>query len=79
MWEPGFKESCKRIQKYKIGVLYNVIIASTLDFQIPYYVQYQFHKVLPSVLTKAGRGVPEALLTQPLLLQVFNMLKMPLQ
>ena len=79
MWEPGFKESCKRIQKHKIGVLYTVIIASTLDFQIPYYVHYQFHKVLPLVLTKAARGVPEALLTQPLLLQVFNKLKMPLQ
>ena len=42
-------------------------------------MQYQFHKVLTLVLTKEGSGVPEALLTQPLLLQLFNMLQMPLQ
>ena len=39
-------ESCKRIQKHKMDMWYNVNIASALDFQINYYVQYQFHKVL---------------------------------
>ena len=76
------EESCKRIQKHKMDVWYNVNIASAIDFQIIcYYVQYQFLKVLPSVLMKAGTGwgVPEALLTQPLFLQLFNMWKMPLQ
>ena len=76
------EESCKRIQKHEMDVWYNVNIASAIDFQIIcYYVQYQFHKILPSVLTKTGTGwgVPEALLTQPLFLQLFNMLKMPLQ
>ena len=76
------EESCKRIQKHKMDVWYNVNIASAIDFQIIcYYVQSQFLKVLPSVLMKTGTGwgVPEALLTQPLFLQLFNMLKMPLQ
>ena len=76
------EESCKRIQKHKMDVWYNVNIASAIDFQIIcYYVQYQFLKVLPSVLMKTGTGwgVPEALLTQPLFLQLFNMWKMPLQ
>ena len=73
------EESCKRIQKHKMDVWYNVNIASTLDLQITYYVQYQFHKVLPLVLTKARRGAPEALLIQPPLLQLFNMLQIPLQ
>ena len=49
------EEFCKRIQKHKMDVWYNVNIALTLDLQINYYVQYQFHKVLPSVLTKARR------------------------
>ena len=50
------EESCKRIQKHKMDVRYNVHIAAVLYFQITYYVQHQFHKVFPSVLTKAGRG-----------------------
>ena len=54
-------------------------MASALDFQITYYGQYQLHKVFLLVLTKAGSGVPETLPTQPLLLEVFNMLKTPLQ
>ena len=103
------------------NVWYNVNIVSALDFQITYYVQYQFHKVFPSVLihkvfpsvliykafpsvlihkvfpsvlihkafpsvlTKVGRErggegfQRHALLTQPFLLQLFNMLKMPLR
>ena len=73
------EESCKQIQKPKMDMWYNVKIASALDFQITYYVQYQLHKVFPSVLTKAERGISEALLTQPLLIQLFNMLQMPLQ
>ena len=73
------EDSCKRIQKHKMDVWFNVNIPSTLDLQITYYVQKQFHKVLPLVLTNAGRGFPEALLTQPLHPQLFNMLQMLLQ
>ena len=51
------EESCKLTQKHKMEVWYNANIASTLDLRINYYVQYQFHKVLPLVLTKADRGV----------------------
>ena len=75
----NLEESCKGIQKHKIDVWYNVNMASALDIQVPYYVQYQFHKVLSSVLTKAGRGFSEALLTQPLLLQLFNVTNAPLR
>ena len=50
------EESCKRIQKHKMVLWYNVNIAAVLYFQITFYVQYQFHKVFLSVLTKAGRG-----------------------
>ena len=49
------EESCKRIQKHKMDKRYNVNTASALGFQITYHVQYQFHKIFPSVLTKAGR------------------------
>ena len=62
-----------------MNLWYNVNIVLALDFQITYYVQYQFHKVFPSLLKKAGKEVPGALFTQPLLFQLFNMLKMPLQ
>ena len=63
-----------------ISERYNVNLASALDFQIAYYMQYQLHKLFPSVLTMVGREVPEALPIQSrLLLQLFNMLKMLLQ
>ena len=52
------EESCKRILKHKMGVWYNVTIVSALDFQITYYMQYQLHKVLPSVPTKAKGDLP---------------------
>ena len=73
------EESSKQIQKYKMDVWYNVNIASASDFQITCYMQYQLHKVFPSVLTKAGRRAPETLLTKSLLLKLFNILKMSLQ
>ena len=55
-----------RLQKGKMDVWYNINISTALDFQIIYYVQYQLHKVFPSVPTKGERRVPEALLTQRL-------------
>ena len=74
------EESCKQIKKHKMDVWHNVNIASAIDFQITSYVQYQFYKVFPLVQTKAAReGVPVALLTQPLLLQLFNLLKVLVQ
>ena len=53
------EETIKRIQKHEMDVWFNVNIASVIDFQLTYYLQYQFHKVFRSVLTKAGRGAPE--------------------